>query len=145
MKNIAKNVVISWSVKTEVFIEVIGAPAHCTDSQCLTGPAHPASAAPEPPASLSARLFGRATVPISGIIIITCHLGLITHSVLSARATPTWINLWVILVQIRVSPLQAAPDQFRFSPVTSVLIHVWVRALSIVLSESCYMTSVWCS
>ena len=34
--------------------------------------------------------------------------------------------------------------QFKFSPVTSVTVqvHVWVRALPIVLSESCYMTSV---
>ena len=36
----------------------------------------------------------------------------------------------------------AAPDQFKISLVTSVQVHVWVRALPIVLSESLYMTSL---
>ena len=47
-------------------------------------------------------------------------------------------------IGVRVSPLQAAPDlfKFRFSLVTSVLGHFRVGALPIVPSESRYMTSV---
>ena len=47
-------------------------------------------------------------------------------------------------IGVLVSPLQAEPDQFKFavSLVTSVLGHVRVGALPVVLSESCYMTSV---
>ena len=45
---------------------------------------------------------------------------------------------------VLVSPLQAAPDQFKFwvSLITSVLGPVQVGALPVVLSESRYMTSV---
>ena len=47
-------------------------------------------------------------------------------------------SFWTVYPE---SPLQAAPDQFKFRPVTSV--HVWVEALDIVLplSESHYM--IW--
>ena len=69
------------------------------------------------------------------------------HSVLAASApsvSPTWISaasLWS-KCRLGVSPLQAAHHQFKFSPVTSVQVHVRVGALPRVLSESRYMTSV---
>ena len=77
----------------------------------------------------------------------TCHLCLITHSVLAASApsvSPTWISaasLWS-KCRLGVSPLQAANYQFKFSPVTSVQVQIRVGDLPIVLSESRYMNSV---
>ena len=45
--------------------------ALCADAPYLTGPGHSAAAAPEPPASLSACLFGRATVPIPATLVLS--------------------------------------------------------------------------
>ena len=45
----------------EFFIEFM---RRCADAPYLTGPGHSAAAAPEPSASMSAGLVGRATVPI---------------------------------------------------------------------------------
>ena len=45
--------------------------ALCADAQYLTGPGHSEAAAPEPPASLSACLFGRATVPIPATLVLS--------------------------------------------------------------------------
>ena len=99
------------------------------------GQAHPVTAAPEPPASLVAGLFGRARVqylpPWS-----------FTHSALAASAELHQLEFRSDIIEVRVSPLQAAPDQAKFSLVTSVWVHIQVRALPIVLSESRYMTSV---
>ena len=45
--------------------------AWCVDAQYLTGPDHSAATAPEPPASLSACLYGRATVPIPATLVLS--------------------------------------------------------------------------
>ena len=45
--------------------------ARCANAPYLTGPGHSATAAPEPPASLSAYLFGRATVPIPAVLVLS--------------------------------------------------------------------------
>ena len=91
--------------------------ALCEDVQCLTGPAHHATAAPEPPALLSAGLFDRATVPILATLLLS-------H-------TQFWLPQLHQLEfgsdlgadSLGVSPLQAAPEQFNFSLVISVQVH----------------------
>ena len=54
--------------------------AQCMDAQCLTGPAHPGFRAMCPTLSWSVWLSYSAN---------TCHLGLITHSVMVVRTAPT--------------------------------------------------------
>ena len=77
---------------------------------------------------------------------ITCHLGLFTHSVLSASAPsapPTWITAaswwsvqtWILATAGRTWPVQAQSS--NFSPGTRPS-----RSPTYVLSESRYMTSV---
>ena len=107
----------------------------CSDMQCLTGPAHlphPAAAAPEPTAPLSAGLFGRATVPIP-VTLILSH-------------TQFWLpelHQLEFRSDIWVSQLQAAPDLFKFSLVLqwrSVRVHLRVGALPIVLNVCEWVT-----
>ena len=43
----------------------------CANAQYLTGPGHSAGAAPGPSVSLSACLFGRATVPIPATLVLS--------------------------------------------------------------------------
>ena len=43
----------------------------CADAPYLMGPGHSAAAAPEPSASLSVGLFGRATVPILATLVLS--------------------------------------------------------------------------
>ena len=51
----------------EFFIEFV---RRCADAPYLTGPGHSAAATPEPSASRSAGLFGRATVPIPATLVL---------------------------------------------------------------------------
>ena len=99
---------------------------HAKITSTCDGPAHPAAAASEPPASPSAGLFGRATVPKSATVVLS-------HSVPVATAE---LHQFEFLsdIGVRVSPLQAVPDQFKFSLVTSVTVRVHVRvgALTVV-------------
>ena len=97
---------------------------HAKTTSTCDGPAHLAAAAPEPPASPSAGLFGRATVPIPATVVLS--------------RTQFWLPLqsfeFLSDIGVRVSPLQAVPDQFKFSLVTSVTVRVHVRvgALTVV-------------
>ena len=53
--------------------------ARCADAPYRTGPGHSATAAPEPPASLSACLFGRATVLIPATLVLSHTQFLVSH------------------------------------------------------------------
>ena len=64
--------------------------ALCADAQYLTGPGHSAAAAPEPPAPLSAGLFGRATVPIPGILGLSHTQFLLPASLASHQLESPW-------------------------------------------------------
>ena len=71
VKNIVKNIVNWWKIWvnwTEFFIEFM---RRCADAPYLTGPGHSAAAAPEPSASQSAGLFGRATVLIPATLVLS--------------------------------------------------------------------------
>ena len=64
--------------------------ALCADAPYVTGAGHSAAAAPEPPASLSAGLFGRATVPIPATLVLSytqllLPVSLVSHQLESQR------------------------------------------------------------
>ena len=134
LKNIVKNIVktlksivSSWKFKKNYPLNSF---ALCSDAQCLTGPANPASAAPAPPASLSAGLF--CLTELQSQYLSPCLQFWLPdlHCCIN-------LNLVLIFVQTLSLVMQAVSDQFKFSPVTSVQIHFKVGALPI-----CYITSV---
>ena len=102
---------------------------------------HPAAAASEPSVSLSANLFGRATVPVSAILVPSHTQFLLPVRLASHQLESQWLCC-DFFCKLRVSSLQAAHHQFKFSPVISVQVHIRVGALPIVLSESRYITWV---
>ena len=82
---------------------------------------------------------GRASVPIPATSVLSYTQ--LSQFWLPLQSCTNFKLTFAVISESRHS-LQAAPDQFKFSLVTSVWIHIWVglRALSIVLSKSRYMT-----
>ena len=68
VKNIVKNILKLMEDLYEFFIQFT---RWCADAPYLMGPGHSAAAAPEPSASLSVGLFGRATVPILATLVLS--------------------------------------------------------------------------
>ena len=94
---------------------------------------------------LSAGLFGRGTLPIPATLVLShtqflLPARLVCHQ-FESQLLPSRCDLSLV-VQTQSLALQVEHHQFKFSPVTSVQVHIQVGALSIVLSESRYMTSV---
>ena len=106
--------------------------AQCANTQYLTGPGHSAAAGPEPPASLSACLFGRATVQIPATLVLSQ-----TQFLLPARLASQQLESQQPRCDLRsdldsvslATASSASPVQ-----VQSVQAHIQVRALPIVLS-----------
>ena len=69
----------------ELLKRILHSSARCADPPYLTGPGHPAAAAPQPPASLSAESVWQSYSANHD----ACHpgLGLVTHSVLRLAAS----------------------------------------------------------